>query len=255
MKNLKIFASIAVLFLLSISSLSSVFAQTRVPGVSVGDTFKYTYTLDLNTPNTDLTIPSVFDALMQQAESIDSVQITITDVSGSSVTSQTVIQFKNGTQQSSTDVTDLATGLGNMTMFLIASNLSQGDQIFPGNNYDKINETITRTYSSGSREVNHQVVIMEYNVTQEELTGFNIEGPLQQTNSQDTYWDKQTGALVEMSYAMVTRSEKVNADISVNVNLVESTFTSIPEYPMLIIVLVSLIASSIASLKISNKLH
>ncbi len=192
---------------------------------------------------------------MELAESIDSLQITITDVTGSSVTSQMVMQFKNGTQQSSTGVTDVATGQGNMTTFLIASNLNPGDQILEGSNNEKINETITRTYSSGAREVNHESIIMEYNVTQEELTDFNIEGPLQQTNTQDTYWDKQTGALVEMSYKMVTRSEQVNADISVDVALVESSFTAIPEYPAIIIVLVSLIASSIASLKIRSKLR
>lgn len=254
MRNLKILVAFSILFLLSLSSFSCVLAQTRVPGVSVGDTFKYMYSMDLNTNNTGLSLPALLDALMDQARSIDSVQITITDVSGSSVTSQMVMQFKNGTTQSSTGVTDVATRQGNMTTFLIASNLTSGDQILLGNNNEKINETTTRTYSSGSREANHEAIIMEYNVTQEELTDFNLTGPLQQTNSQDYYWDKLTGALVEMSYKMVSRSEQVNAEISVDVRLVESSFTAIPEYPALIIVLVCLTISSIALLKIRKKL-
>ena len=191
---------------------------------------------------------------MEQAKAIDWVQITITDVSGSSVTSQTVMQFKNGTQQSSTSATNVATGQGNLTMFLVAANLNTNDQIYVGNNNEIINETITRTYPSGQREVNHELIIMEYNVSQEELTGFNILGSLQQNNSQDIYWDKQSGSLVEMSYKMVTRSEQVNATISVNVELVESSLYTIPEFPSIIVVIIALVTSTFAIMKTRSKL-
>ena len=83
-------------------------------------------------------------------------------------------QFKNGTQQSDTGTTDVSTGQGNLTMFLIAANLNPNDQIYQGNNNEKINETITRTYPSGDRQVNHENITMNYNVTQEELTSFGI---------------------------------------------------------------------------------
>ena len=206
---------------------------------------------------------------MEQAKAIESIQITITDVSGSSVTSQMVAQFKNGTQQTSTGIIDVATGIGNMTTFLIASNLSPNDQIYIGNDDQKINETIT----SGSKQLNHQSIIMEYNVTQEELASFNIPGPLHQTNSQDTYWNKQTGALTQMTYKMATRSEQVNADISVNVELddptssqptstptttptitstLTATPTTVPEYTIPII-LIGLVASTFAAIKLHKQ--
>ena len=166
-----------------------------------------------------------------------------------------VAQFKNGTQQTNTAIIDVATGIGNMTTFLIASNLSPNDQIYQGNDAQKINETIT----SGSKQLNHQSIIMEYNVTQEELASFNISGSLHQTNSQDTYWDKQTGALTQMTYKMETRSEQVNSDISVNVALDQSTSsqptptpTTIPEYTTPAII-IGLVASTAIAIKLNKQ--
>jgi len=137
-------------------------------------------------------------------------------------------------------------------LFLVASNLNPNDQIYPGNDNEKINETITRTYPSGTRQVNLENVTMYYDVSQEELSGFNITGPIQQTNSQVTYWDKQLGSLVEMSYKMATRSEQINADISINIALVESNVYTVPEYPstIMVIALITLMASTIAVIKL-----
>jgi hypothetical protein len=251
MKNLKIIGALTILIMLS--AISGTFAQTRMTGVAVGNSFKYTYTLDMNATGIQTTLPDILQPLIDQAQAIDWVQITVTEVSGTTVTTQMLTQFKNGTQQSNTGTTDVSTGQGNLTMFLIAANLNPNDQIYQGNDYGKINETITQTYPSGTREVNHENITMNYNVTQEELSGFNITGPLQQTNSQNTYWDKQLGSLVEMSYKMVTRSSQVNADISVDVALVQTNVYTIPEYPAIIMVLVALSASTIATIKLRQK--
>ncbi len=48
MKNLKIIGILVIAIMLSVIS-SKALAQTRVPGVEVGNSFKYTYTLDINT--------------------------------------------------------------------------------------------------------------------------------------------------------------------------------------------------------------
>jgi hypothetical protein len=249
LKNLKVIGTITILLLLSGLLLSSALAQTRVAGVSVGNTFKYTYALDANVSSTEFALPTLFEALMEQARAIDWVQITVSKVSGTSVTTQMTMQFKNGTQQSNTGITDLATGQGNLTMFLIAANLNPNDKIYTGNTNEKINETITKTYPSGSRQVNHEAITMEYNVTEEELSDFNMTA-LQQSNTQDIYWDRQLGSLVEMSYSMVTRSEKVNADISVSIALIESNVYTVPEYPALMLVLIILIVYAIAASKL-----
>jgi len=152
MKNLKITAVFIGIIILSVI-FGNALAQTRVPGVALGDSFKYTYTLDMNVGELYQNyFPDIFQALIDQAKSIDWVQINITKVSGTAVTAQMIMQFENGTQQSDTGTTDVSTGQGNLTMFLIASNLNVNDQIYQGNDKAIINKTITR----GDRQMNHE---------------------------------------------------------------------------------------------------
>ncbi len=256
MKELRIIGALSILSLLALSLLGSAYGQARMPGVSAGDSFKYTYAFDTNiSSNSGFALPSLFESVLNEAKSIDSTQITILDVSGTKVTAQMVTQFKNNTQQSSTGVTDVSNGEGNLTMFLIAANLNPNDPIYLGNNDEKINGTLAKNYPSGSRQVNFESITMDYTVTEEELSGLNITGTLQQTNSQYVSWDKQSGTLVEMSYTMVTRSPQVNADISVEVTLVESNVYTVPEYPALIVVLIALIISTITLIKLRGRMR
>lgn len=253
MKNQGVIAAFSIMLMIGIPLLiSTTSAQTRIPGVAVGDSFKYTFDYNMNFGDSSFDFPSLFEGLQSEAEDIDFVQATVTQVSGSTVTIQTVIQFANGTQQSDTGSIDVATGQDTtqkqgLSMILIAANLNPGDQIYPDGISGTINETVTKTYPSGSRQVNHQNIVMNYNVSQEELTNLGITTPLQQTNTQDLYWDKQTGALVELSYTMVTKSTQINADISINVVLAESNTFVVPEYPIeLLVAVLVLVVSALA---------
>jgi hypothetical protein len=49
---------------------------------------------------------------------------------------------------------------------------------------------------------------------------------------------------------MQTRSEQVNADLSVDVVLVDSTVSTIPEYPTIVLVLAALAVSTVAVIKL-----
>jgi hypothetical protein len=232
-------------------------AQTRVPGVSVGNSFKYTFDFEMNVSSSSFNLPDLLDELISQVKNIDSVSITVTQVSGSVVTMQTAIQFKNNTQQSTSNSFDIANGPntsqeGTIGLFLVAANLSSGDQIYVGSDSGAINETVTRAYLSDSRLVNHQRTVMNYNVSSEELEGTGITNALQQSNTQDTYWDKQTGVLVEMNYSLVTRSEQINADIALNFQIVESNVfnvenPTIPEFSSTTMVVLALAVSALVT--------
>ena len=226
----------SIILLIGMSFLGFVSAQTREPGVSIGDSFKYSFEFNVDVSDSSFVPPSLFEDLMEEVKNIDSVQATVTQISGSVVTMQTVIQFENGTQQSETTTFDVANGEdstqeANIGMFLIAANLNAGDNIYASGKGGAINETVTRSYPSGSREVNHQSIVLNYDVGLDELDGTGITEGLQQSNMQDTYWDKQTGALVEMTFNMVTRSSVINADIDLNVQLVDSSVFVVPEFP------------------------
>ena len=190
-------------------------------------------------------MPSYVESLFDQARAIQWAQINITEISGTQVTAQTLLHYKNGTEQTSTQTTNVATGEDTMSMFLIASNLNQNDPIYAGQMSQTINETITRNYPSGSRQLNHQSIVMNYNVTQDQMQGFNMSDFMQQ-NREDIYWDRQLGVLVEMSYNMVTRSPVMNANITMTLNLTESNALTIPEFPTFIPALIVVCASAIA---------
>lgn len=249
MKKLAMLTTSITIIFVSVLVLGAAAGQTYTPGVVAGNVFKYQFNFDA-TVNGDnqFELPSLFDSLVEQAKSIDWVEVTITDVSGSTVNAQMVTQFKNGTQETTEGSVDVATGEGDLGMFLIASNLGPNSPLHMNSN-EIINGTTTRTYSSESRNVNYEKITMEYDVSQEELSDFNISVPLNQVNTQESYWDKQTGALVEMSYHMSTTSSLVNADITLNVNLLESNVYTIPEFPALILILVLLFVPTFAVLR------
>jgi hypothetical protein len=236
--------TVIALILICVSYLGLASGQSRQPGVMIGDTFKYTFNFEINATNSQYDFLSLFESLSTLVRDMDWIQVKITQVSGTTVTAQTTIQFKNGTQQSNTQTTDVATGEGELSMFLIAANLGPNDKIY-ANNEAAINGTQTKNYPSGTREINYQTINMSFVVSQEELADFNITGPLQQINLQQTSWDKQTGTLVEMSYSMVSRSELLNADICLNVELIETNLYVIPEYTGLTYLAIILVASSI----------
>lgn len=252
MKKLAI-STLIIIMLTFVIPLNSALGQTRIVGVSAGDTFRYTYNLDFNQNNsTDLTLPSYIEQLFDQAKTIEWAQLTITNVSGTQVTAQTLLHYNNGTEQTSTQTTDVETGQDNLSSFIVASNLNQDDPIYPGQTSNTINETITRNYPSGSRQINHQSIISNYNVTQDELLGFSMTG-FQEQNRQDIYWDKQLGVLVEMSYNMVTQSQTLNANVTMKLTLVDSNTLTIPEFPTFISVLLITAATVTATMLFKGK--
>jgi hypothetical protein len=248
MKKIGIGATTIIIITLFASLIGTANATIYTPGVKVGDVFKYQYNLSMNLDTQQLMLPTIFEAIMEQAKSIDWIQMTVTNVTSSKIDVQMLTQFKNQTQQTYNGTVDVSAGLGELNQFLIAANLAVDSPLYTGSQ-EKINGTTTRTYSSGSRELNYETISMEYNVTQEELTQFNITGPLKETNTQNVYWDKQTGSLVEMTYHMATEAPTFNSDITVNITLIESNVFTVPEYPALLIVLLVLIVPAFVAIK------
>ena len=125
----------------------------------------------------------------------------ILGVHNNNVTVQSTAIYKNGTEETYADWGDVATGEGNLSIGLIPSNLSVGDEI-PANLtwYTAeplklfINGTVTRSYAGASREVNY----------------VNITYPIRYGNitydawNMSFYWDKKTGIMCEevVSYEM-----------------------------------------------------
>ncbi len=158
----------------------------RKVGVSVGYWIQYgiSVTWESNDPNA--TTPQyVLDS--QQLVFLSSV---VQSVSGTNVTFNRIMLFKNGTEKSETrwiDVDSGHAGTGSSSGYLsfIAANLSAGDIIYTGlgKGIGEINETITRTYLGEPVEINH------HNSTTSGTSYFIYA---------DAYWNRATGALYEM---------------------------------------------------------
>jgi hypothetical protein len=239
-------AVLTTIMTLSACFLGAANAQTYTPGVTDGNVFKYQYEIVAKVNSSQqVTVPTPFDALVEQAKTIDWIQMTITAVSGNTVTAEMLTRYKAGTQQSYMGTVDVATGQGQLAQFLIAANLTTNSPLHQGSS-EIINGTITRTYTSGTRELNYQTIVSQYTVQPEELSRYNITVPLQQVNTQQAYWDKTTGALAELSFDMKTTSTQVNATLTLNLKLVESNVFAVPEYPVVFIILLALVIPPVA---------
>ncbi|MDH5771166.1 MAG: hypothetical protein OEZ25_07770, partial [Candidatus Bathyarchaeota archaeon] len=127
--------------------------------------------------------------------------LEILDVQDSNVTVRSNVIYKNGTEETYTYWGDVATGEGDLSMGLIPSNLSVGDEIPANLTYYTeeplklfINGTVTRIYAGANREVNY------VNITYPIIYGNITYGAW----NMSFYWDKKTGIMCEevVSYRM-----------------------------------------------------
>lgn len=237
MSKILTFTVTILMITLCASLLGTASAQTYTPGVAVGDVYKYKFDFNADINGSENTfMPAIIATLVEQTKTIDWIQMTITNVSGTNIEAETLTQFKTGHQQTYTGTVDVATGEGELARFLIASNLQANDPICIDSTHI-INGTTTRTYGNETRELIYEKLVMESDVSLDELAKYNITVPLKQVNTQESYWDKQTGSLVEMSVNMITESSQVNATMTVSINLVESNVFTVPEYSTMLVVL------------------
>ncbi len=153
-------------------------------GVEEGDWVKYGhFTASWSGTGTEDALATLKD--------IDWMKVEVKSVSGTEVTAETTILYKNGaTTPSSTTTIDVATGEGTggglfIVIMLIAADLEEGDSI--PQQYGsalEINGTVTRIYCGATRSVNFI-----------ELTVSTPEG----TSTAEAYWDQATGVLMETS--------------------------------------------------------
>jgi predicted secreted protein with PEFG-CTERM motif len=166
---------------------------------------------------------------------------SIIDVSNPPAPANVIVQmttrFKNGTETTQRGTTDVESGIGNMTNWVVAADLNPNDAVYTEDIYSTwlINETIVRTYPSGTRNTNHFNTSTESN-----MTGFY------QYYSQNFYWDKSTGIMVEMSFSQITQTSVSQTIMSGKITMSESSVWVVPEFPTWTLILLILIVLTIA---------
>lgn len=165
---------------LGIQSMRVMASTTRTVGVNINDWANYSAFADGNATILNTTdIPVSF-------------KITIVGINGTNVTCQESATYLNGTQMTSPGYIDVDSGNGNMSGFIIAANLNQGDLVYNGSwsfSGAIINETIpARSYLGSDWEINHM------NLTnQVGIPGYWAN------YSWNFYWFRGSGMMAEMA--------------------------------------------------------
>jgi hypothetical protein len=230
MKKKIVLVALASMFLLSAVIGSQLMvtaaALTRVPGVSPDQWYWYSFTYSGN-------------ATMPPAnETMEWANATILTVSGTNVTFKMRLHYADGHENASISILNVDTGQGNGTGILIAANLNAGDLIYTSpptsgliSTGATINETISRTYSIGTLEVNHLNITKTY--TYPGFENFTV--------SENVYWGQTTGMLTEMSiYELIQRPSNMTWS---DMDAVIANVSVIPEFPPALILPLFMIAT------------
>jgi hypothetical protein len=162
-------------------------------GVHAGDTFTYSLKGYATLSTIDAVIPAGFDINNQT----DYYKVTITGVTGTTVSLSTEWRFLNGTALNDNQNIDLSNG--NKTSSsgfwaIYASNLKVSDYIRPnGADMQIVNKTDTYTYANSVRSRNFFEVGNEF---------YDINDPTHNTLRYDymgVYFDKETGILTSLN--------------------------------------------------------
>jgi len=220
------------MFLLSAMVVTSVVAQPRVVGVSVGDWFKYrAITGNWSSDDPNATFP------LLEWNVTEWMLMSVEDVSGTNITFQSTYHLTNGNEVTQRGDVNIDTGDGNVTFSTISADLNVNDTIYSSFGYStmKINETIVRAYPDSTRNVNHLNTTMEFNVT-----GFY------QYLSVNWYWDRSSGIFVEMAHEAISEAGGYTTTISVLLRITESNVWVVPEFPSYLILPLFMISTLLA---------
>ena len=194
----KLYFAIILIVILAVSVAAVVYATqfnkpaTAKVGVHVGDTFTYKLTGESVLGSVDAVTP----AYLSEYNDTDYYQITITAIVSTNVSFNTIWRFTNGTEITSPQILDIASGNSsdkNGFWAIYPSNLKVSDLLRP-TGYDEqiVNETTTTTYGAISRQTNFWQIESQFtdpsdptgNTMRDDYTGI--------------YFDQQTGVLTNL---------------------------------------------------------
>jgi hypothetical protein len=190
----KLYFAIILIVIIAVSAGAVIYITqfSNVPikvGVHVGDTFTYKLTGVSNLTSLDAVTPDGFSIYNNTKDYI----ITVTGISGTNVTLNTVWELLNGTQITNPQTIDISNG--NRTdasgfWALYPSNLNKGDLISP-KGFDKqiVNDTQPQSYANSTRLRNY------WHIAEAFTDSSDPTGNTQRVEYDAVYFDRQTGML------------------------------------------------------------
>lgn len=170
-------------FFLTPGLLSVRASPTYVAGVKPGNTALYGQTVGR------WNLPGPAQPPFSQFINLNFTSLSVTSVTGSNVTASQAFSYVNGTVTHGNILGSVATDSGNITFWFTAANLTVGDPIYTTQGAPVINSTMVMIVAGAPRAINI------YNATITFLGG---------TELVNAWWDKKTGVLVHVDFAIKT---------------------------------------------------
>jgi hypothetical protein len=234
--NFRQFATLSTVFLIiSLAFITPTFAQTSLVGVSNGETYDYNYSFIWTSTNPKATPPSEY----VEFNKTQTIQMKITDVSGTRISLQCIKHFKDGTQSIESGYIDVDSGSIEVPYgyLIVSANLSANQKMYPSGGHQIITSTYMKDYTSGQRETNRYLSESDSETT-------------------DISFDKLKGVAVDYSYESRETSggytttitevlTNTNSDVWAVSQVAASPSPSVPEFSLLIVPVVLAAASAV----------
>jgi len=192
---LVIAVSIAIAAILSVQRP----AETVVTGVVAGNTFTYDLKSYITVNEDNVTLPQG----ASEYNNTEWYRVTITSVSGPTVSFNTTWHFVNGTEIENTGYVNVLTGEDNKVFWAIyPANLTVNQLVSPqGTDGNYVNETETRSYASGGRVTSIMALQNEFHDASNPTRVY--------ADYLYVHFDKITGLLVELKDMQLYNSPEV----------------------------------------------
>ena len=223
--NKKLAKASVLIFLLAITLVGTALAQTVTVGVAPGNTFNYTYKINWGSTDPSATVPSEYVRLNQTQY----IRLNIVSVDGTQINVDFTRHFTDGTEDTQNGNININTQVLEIpySVMIIRAGANSGEKIYPVGGHATLNETAARSYSIG------QVETIRY--VSPETTGPNSERT-------EIFYDKANGVGLEYNFVS---SETSGSYVTTTTETLMITSWTIPEFPSVLLLLVSVIAISI----------
>jgi hypothetical protein len=171
------------------------------------------------------------------------INVTVLSVVNTTVTYETVQYNSTGIVYNYTRDVDVETGFYSDDYFLIAANLTAGDVVYTKDNNTRINETALASYLGQQLETNHLSSIANHS----SISFIGLPYYFSATISEDHYWHRQSGMLLEMKYefhtSRVSGSDVLVGHFVLGAVAALSSPPVIPEFPSFLILPLFIVAT------------
>jgi len=222
-------------------------ANTRLPGLAPGQFMHYEVYSVWNDGN-DTELESWVDN-----QAMSGINVTVLSVVNSTVTYQEVTYNSTGIVYDSTRDVDVETGSYSYEYLFIAANLTAGDIIYTRDNNTWINETKVASYLGQQLETNHLSSLANHS----EISFMGLPYYFSASVSQNYYWHRQSGMLLEMKYEFnttrVSGMDVLVGHLVLNAVAALSIPPVIPEFPSFLIPPLFMSATLLAAIAYRKK--